>query len=49
MVKRSGQQIKDIEEKIPLKQGLKPQMQMSYRARWIIEEKIPLKQGLKHM
>ena len=37
-----------IEEKIPLKQGLKPQIGTGDLADIQIEEKIPLKQGLKH-
>ena len=38
-----------IEEKIPLKQGLKPNGLFSGVDQILIEEKIPLKQGLKHM
>ena len=37
-----------IEEKIPLKQGLKHEATTPIAQQWIIEEKIPLKQGLKH-
>ena len=36
-----------IEEKIPLKQGLKRQSSEEPRTQICIEEKIPLKQGLK--
>ena len=36
-----------IEEKIPLKQGLKPIMPFIPFLAALIEEKIPLKQGLK--
>ena len=36
-----------IEEKIPLKQGLKQARLSTTHADNIIEEKIPLKQGLK--
>ena len=36
-----------IEEKIPLKQGLKPRLWPVYTWYLGIEEKIPLKQGLK--
>ena len=36
-----------IEEKIPLKQGLKPDNGLQSAAQLFIEEKIPLKQGLK--
>ena len=37
-----------IEEKIPLKQGLKPMQHPEQGVDSGIEEKIPLKQGLKH-
>ena len=42
--KKSGRY---IEERIPLKQGLKPVIWDSAAQEWDIEERIPLKQGLK--
>ena len=42
-----GQVLKDIEERIPLKQGLKPFPMFSLLVPVRIEERIPLKQGLK--
>ena len=38
----------EIEEKNPLKQGLKPTVLGGVRTFLVIEEKNPLKQGLKH-
>ncbi len=41
------QKLQDIEEKNPLKQGLKPITIMLQSWEKVIEEKNPLKQGLK--
>ena len=38
----------EVEEELPLKQGLKLFFQGSPQAKVLVEEELPLKQGLKH-
>ena len=48
MLMNGAKHVVKIEEKIPLKQGLKHQIETVSNIFIPIEEKIPLKQGLKH-